>query len=228
VTQQTQVAPPAPPGVPTFSFDGSNTGPAAIYQGFRAQRRELTDQLDDLESTREDITSSLMQLPAGSPQREILETRLTEVNKRISVVDGMLASNSASLAQAAGVPGAVVETPRPRIIQEGPPEEVIITGLVFTAIVLLPLSIALARRIWKRSVTTVTTFPRELVDRLGQMEQAIEATSLEVERIGEGQRFLTRLFTEGEGARALPGVASEMARGTRLSEGRKGPPERLP
>jgi hypothetical protein len=35
------------------------------------------------------------------------------------------------------------------------------------------------------------------------MEQAVEATAVEVERIGEGQRFLTRLFTEGDAARAL-------------------------
>jgi hypothetical protein len=35
------------------------------------------------------------------------------------------------------------------------------------------------------------------------MEHSIEATSLEVERIGEGQRFLTRLFTEGDAARAI-------------------------
>ena len=220
-----QGAPPASPGRPTFVFEGSKTGPAAIYEGFRAQRRELTDQLDDLESTRDDISSNLMQLPAGSPQREVLESRLTEINKRISVVDGMLASNSASLAQAAAVPGAVVEAPR--IVRQGPPEEVIITGLVFTAIVLLPLSIAMARRIWKRSASAVTTFPRELADRLSGMEHALEATSIEVERIGEGQRFLTRLFTEGEGARAVPG-ASDVTGGTRLPGRKQGTPERLP
>ncbi len=225
MTLQTQVAPPARPGQPTFVFEGARTGPAAIYEGFRAQQRELTDQLDDIESTRDDISSNLMQLPAGSPQREVLESRLTEINKRISVVDGMLASNSASLAQAAAVPGAVVEAPR--IVRQGPPEEVIITGLVFTAIVLLPLSIAMARRIWKRSASAVTTFPRELADRLSGMEHALEATSIEVERIGEGQRFLTRLFTEGEGARALPG-ASDVAGGTRLPGRKQGTSERLP
>lgn len=196
---QTQVAPPARPGRPTFVFQGGDaTAPSAIYQGFRAQRRELTDQLDDLESTREEITTALTELPAASPQREILESRLTEINKRISVVDGMLASNSANLAQAAAVPGAVVETPR--IIRQGPPEEAYIVGTVFIVIVLLPLSIAMARRIWKKSVTTVTNSPRELADRLSRMENALEAASFEVERIGEGQRFLTRLLTEGEAA----------------------------
>lgn len=200
------------------------TSAAAIYRGFRAQRKELTDQLDDLENTREAISENLMQLPLTSPERSVLDSRLAEVNKRISVVDGMLASNSASLAQAAAVPGAVVEPPR--IIQQGPPEEAYIVGIVFMVIVLLPLSVALARRIWRRSVTAVTTFPRELGERLSRMEHALEATSLEVERIGEGQRFLTRLFTEGEAARALPGGAA--ARGSHLLERKQGTPEQLP
>lgn len=215
----TPLAPPAP--FPPLVV--GPTGPEAIYQGFRAQRRELTDQLEDLESTRDDITSNLLQLPSTSPQREVLETRLTEINKSISVVDGMLASNSASLAQAAAVPGAVVEPPR--FIRPGPPEEAYVLGGIFMVIVLLPLSVALARRIWRRSVTAVTTFPRELGDRLIRMEQALEATSLEVERIGEGQRFLTRLFTEGEAARAIGAGAAD---GARLLERKQGTPDRLP
>lgn len=210
----------------TFVFQGPDaTGPSAIYQGFRAQRRELTNQLDELESTRDDITSQIRELPDGSPTRKVLEDRLLDVEKRISTVDGMLAANSAQLAQAAGVPGAVVDPPR--IIRQGPPEEVYIVGTVFLVIVLFPLSVALARRIWKKSVTAVVTFPRELADRLGRMEQAIEATSLEVERIGEGQRFLTRLFTETESARALPGQ-SAAAKGSHLLERKQGTPERLP
>ena len=161
----------------------------------------LADQLDELEDTRESITSNLMHLSAGSPQRTVLENRLAEVDKGIAAVDGMLAANAGQLAQAAAVPGAVVQPPRP--IRQGPPEEVFIVGTIFMAIVLLPLSIALARRIWKRSVTTVAAFPRELADRLSRMENAIEATSVEVERIGEGQRFLTRLLTEREPAKAI-------------------------
>jgi hypothetical protein len=84
----------------------------------------------------------------------------------------------------------------------------------------------MARRIWKKSVTAVVTFPRELADRLTRMEQALEATSIEVERIGEGQRFLTRLFTESESGRALSGGPAA-AHSPHLLE-RKGTPERLP
>ncbi len=224
--QQVTVS-PARPGRPAFVFQGSdNTAPNAIYEGFRAQRRELTNQLDELESTRSSLSSSLAQMNSVDPRRKAIEERLGEVDKRIVTVDGMLATNSAQLAQAAAVPGAVVEPPRQ--IRQGPPEEVYIVGTVFMVIVLFPLSVALARRIWKKSVTAVTTFPREFADRLTRMENAIEATSLEVERIGEGQRFLTRLFTEKEAAQALPAGGAHSPGGAHLLERKQGTPERLP
>ena len=87
--------------------------PSAIYEGFRAQRRELSNQLDDLESTRRDIQSQLEQLDQGDAGRKPLEDRLTDVDTRIKAVDQMLAANSAQLASAAAVPGAVVEQPPP-------------------------------------------------------------------------------------------------------------------
>jgi hypothetical protein len=200
---RTVVVTPGQGGRPAFVFQGGdNTAPHAIYEGFRAQRRELTQQLEDLERTRSGINTSLTEMTASDPARKALEDRLGEIDKRIASVDGMLATNSAQLAQAAAVPGAVVEPPRE--IRQGPPEEVFVVGTIFMIIVLLPLSIAFARRIWKKSVVTVTAFPRELADRLSRMENAVEATSLEVERIGEGQRFLTNLLTEKAAAQALP------------------------
>jgi regulator of replication initiation timing len=174
---------------------------SAIYEGFKAQRNELTNQLDQLENTRRDITNQIEGTAAGSPERKGLEDRLGDVDTRIKAVDQMLAGNSAQLAQAAAIPGAVVEQPPP--IQRGPPEEVYVLTGIFMFVALFPLSIAFARRIWRRSAAVVTSFPKELSDRLSRLEQSAEATSLEVERIGEGQRFLTRLFTEGESARAI-------------------------
>lgn len=47
----------------------------------------------------------------------------------------------------------------------------------------------------------------ELTDRLTQLEQSVDAVAIEIERIGEGQRFITHRFIEdhppaspGEGA----------------------------
>ena len=174
---------------------------SAIYEGYKAQRNELNDQLNRLENTRRDITNQLEGTTAGSTERKGLEDRLGDVDTRIKAVDQMLAGNAAQLAQAAAIPGAVVEHPPP--MQMGPPEEVYVLSGIFMFVALFPLSIAFARRIWRRGAAVVTSFPKELSDRLSRLEQSVEATSLEVERIGEGQRFLTRLFTEGEGARAI-------------------------
>jgi hypothetical protein len=41
--------------------------------------------------------------------------------------------------------------------------------------------------------------PSEIVARLERMEQAIDSVAVEVERISEGQRFTTKLLSEGRG-----------------------------
>jgi hypothetical protein len=225
--QQPAPAPKAPtttaPVILATPIAGARAAPSAsaIYEGFNAQRRELTSQLDQLESTRREIAGQLEDIPAGSPDRTPLQARMTDIDSRTTSVDHLLASNATDIAAAAAIPGAVVEPPR--IIDSGPPDQAYVLGGMFMVIVLLPLSIAWARRIWRRSAAAVASFPREIGDRLLRMEQALEATSVEVERIGEGQRFLTRLFTEGEGTRAIGGGAAQPIERKSVKA-----PERLP
>ena len=80
-------------------------------------------------------------------------------------------------------------------------------------LLLLPLVLAFARRLWHRGA------PRRSVDieespRLQRMEQAIESIALEVERIGEGQRFTTKLLTERQ-----PDAAARLAGPARREPG---------
>jgi hypothetical protein len=146
---------------------------------------------------------------------------MTDIDSRIANVDKMLASNATDISKAAAIPGAVVE--QPRVINQGAPEEAYVLGGLFMILVFFPLSVALARRIWRRGSAAVAAFPREIGERLLRMEQAVEATAVEVERIGEGQRFLTRLFTEGEGARPLGSGAAQPIERKSVKA-----PERLP
>jgi len=178
-------------------------GPVAVYEGYRAQVRELNQQMSQLEDTRAGLTRQLRQTPGEA--KSGLEQRIAAIDGRISAVDKQIGDADAQLAKAAAVPGAVVESPPP--IMTGPSEDFVMSALVITVALLLPLSLAFARRIWKRTGTTVAAFPREVGDRLGRVEAAVDSTALEVERIGEGQRFLTRLFTEGDAARVLAAPA---------------------
>ena len=204
--RQTPAQPPQP--VAPVVAGRVTPSPSAIYDGFRAQRRELSNQLDDLEGTRRNISSQLEELDPASTDRKPLENRLTDIDARIKAVDQELATNATQLAQAAAIPGAVVEQPPPAPNNQ-PPEEAWVLGGIFLIVAIFPLSIALARRIWRRSAAVVTSLPRDIADRLQRMEQAIEATAVEVERIGEGQRFITRLFTEGETVKAIGTKSAE-------------------
>ena len=43
--------------------------------------------------------------------------------------------------------------------------------------------------------------PPERLDRLSQLEQSVDAVAIEVERIGESQRFMTKVLTEKDAPR---------------------------
>ena len=181
----------------------------AIYRGFVEQRKVLGSQMEDLNDTRSSLMNALHQLPASDPGRAGLEARIAGMDARIGTMDKQIADADAQVAKAAAIPGAVVE--RPPIEHNGPPEEFYILTGIFMFVFLMPLSVAFARRIWRRGSAVVAAFPKEIGERLGRLEQSAEATAIEIERIGEGQRFLTKLFTEGPAARSLQAGHAEMA-----------------
>jgi len=65
-------------------------------------------------------------------------------------------------------------------------------------LLVFPFAIALARRVWVRGAPRTTAMDLENSPRLQRIEQAIESIALEVERIGEAQRFTTKLLAERE------------------------------
>ena len=76
-------------------------------------------------------------------------------------------------------------------------------------LLLLPLVLAFARRIWRRSGTAAVDL--ENSPRLQRIEQAVESIALEVERIGEAQRFTTKHFAERQ-SDAVPAIAAKPRR----------------
>ena len=215
--QAPTIAPPPAPQAPVISVGGQGVtifpggdgaSPAQIYQGLKNQRNELANQLENLEDKRRDLSNRLQEEPAiSAAERTGVEGRLTEVYARISGVEKAIAESDAQIAKAAAIPGAIpIERPRAR---EGPPEEVFVLGGMFIVIVLLPLSIALARRLWRRGVATVTSLPAELTDRLTRLEQGVDAVAVEVERIGEGQRYMARMMAEDSSLRAIGAGAAD-------------------
>jgi hypothetical protein len=205
-------APPAsPPAVPGAQGTPApaplaTSGAAEMYQALRAQRRELANQLERLEERRTELGAQLRDPQLNEIDRRGLEQRLVEVDKRIVDVESQIAAADAQVARAAAVPGATVEPPAPpRTLLD---DDIVIPGMVMTFALLVPVSLAWARRLWKKAAV-VSVVPREMFEQLGRLEQSVDAIAVEVERLGEGQRFMARVMTEEGGSRALGAGAAE-------------------
>lgn len=80
-----------------------------------------------------------------------------------------------------------------------------IAGMI-TAVVLvlgIPLVIVQARKLWMRDSARNEVTP-DVEHRLDRIEQAIDAMAVEVERMSEGQRFVTKLLSERQERVGLP------------------------
>jgi hypothetical protein len=224
VIQQPPIpAPPSPPEIyvpgpqgpqgqpgPLIRIGTPGGGPNAIYEAYRHQRDELKDQLDRLEDQREELTEQLQAPNIPPVDAKGVEQRIAALDLRIASIDKQIAEADAAVARAAAIPGAIVPDP-PEPPRQGPPEEVFVLAGIFLFIVVLPLTIAYARRIWRRGAAVVTSLPQDIYDRFTRVEQSLDSIAVEVERIGEGQRFLTRLHAEQRGLGAGPAERVESA-----------------
>jgi hypothetical protein len=187
--------PQNPPGVKVFVDGKQVANPEALYKGLTHQRDELGNQMERLKDERRDITNRLQgEEPLAAADKAGLEKRITTIDGRIESLDAQIAGVDAQVANAAAIPGAIVE--RPPEPRQGPPEEAFVLGGIFIFVAIFPISIAFARRIWRRSAAAVSTLPHDIVERFTQIDQAVESIAVEVERIGEGQRFITRVLSE--------------------------------
>jgi DNA repair exonuclease SbcCD ATPase subunit len=191
--------------LPRITSTGS---PEAVYNALKAQRQELGRQLESLEERRRELSGRLQDPEVSGADRIGIEQRIRETDQRIAEVDKQIAASEHDVAQAAGVPGAVVEPAPP--VDDGPPEAFIAVPIVLTLFVLFPLTLAYTRRIWRRGAAVVASLPAELSERLTRLEQAVDTIAIETERISEGQRFLSKLFADNGARGALnPGAGAQ-------------------
>ena len=96
-------------------------------------------------------------------------------------------------------------------------EEIVIPLAGMLMIIVLAIGVPLVRAMGRRweSEARLPRSDLESSQRLARIEQAIDAMALEVERISEGQRFVTRLLSDRVPERvALPQESSHRRQGT--------------
>lgn len=161
----------------------------------RARRKELSDQLisanDRRKALAEQVHNATGADKAGLEQRlgvldarlARLETEIDESGRQLAAAGPLLSGSRASSAVNLGPTSQnAMEIAFPIIA-------------VLVALAMLPIAVAIARNLWRRgSAPHAPAIDRESARRLERMEQAMEAIAIEVERVSEGQRFVSRLL----------------------------------
>lgn len=203
-----QPPPPAAPpaATPKVSVPGVAGGApqalpqtAAEIQRLRAKANELSSQLRSASSRREDVLGDLR--GASAEARPGLEARLQVLDQRIVSLEQEIEANSRAIANS---PLELVQRNEAATTgrRSGPDPDVVvpIVGIVgFFG--LFPLAVGYTIRMLRRPQATAPS-PRDTQqdERLARMEQSIDAMAIELERITEGQRFVTKLMAEQQRA----------------------------
>ena len=197
--------PPPIPQTPTVTVPGSDGKPIAIpipvtqhdVDVLLGRRSELGTQMNSANDRRNELSRSLRNARPG-PDQAGIETRISQLDARIMSIESEMAGVGRALSAApSGLQQTTSSTaPSPRF---GPFSSNQITGLGVVGIIFVaaPLVISMALIAMKRAARPPTPqLPKDVSDRLERMEQGIEAVALEVERIGEGQRFVTQWMSD--------------------------------
>jgi hypothetical protein len=215
--------PPIPPTIITTGPDGATIirlagTPTTAREVDALHRRgsELSRQLNSASGRRDRLARQLED--ASGASKAGIEGRITQLDQRIMGIERDIALNGQLLAAApANLLAQTTEepsNPNPFGLRSG---QVTAMGIVGTIFIGFPLAMAIARNMFRRAGRRDAAGPpAESTQRMERLEQAVDAIAIEVERISEGQRFMTRLLTEGS-APAL-NVGQKVAEPARLPD----------
>ncbi len=169
---------------------------AQEVRALRSRRSELSNQLESAEGRRDRLAQSAEK--AEGANKAGLENRVLLLDQRILQIEWDIAQTGRLLATA---PSELVASTQAAggldwIRGDGGAP----LGVFFTLFVLAPIAFAFARLMWKRATSHAPARDDESAARLVRLETSVDAIAIEVERISEGQRFITRVFAEGNPA----------------------------
>lgn len=198
-------APDLPPGAPlaaphvTVMIPGAN-GVAipvttADIAALRARKTELSNQLESAVSRRNEVQHALR--GAVGVDKAGLEQRLGVLDARIVRLESDIDQNSGALASL-DVTRHTALSP----VHWGPDtgnniaNNAMPLAIIFVIFVLSPIAISISRLLWKRGSRSpaISSSNTDNFARLERMEQSMDAIAVEIERVSEGQRFVTRLL----------------------------------
>jgi hypothetical protein len=168
----------------------------------RDRRSDMSDQLTSAVRRRDNLANDLKDAPAGTEQGilariQLLDQRILQIESDIEssgqmIRSGMTVDNGVALVAPA--------PPQPLGLSQ---DNITALGLAFSAFFLLPLAIGSMRLMFRRARRREMQPAADMTARFEQLEQAIDAVAIEIERVGEAQRFQARVLSEANMMPAL-------------------------
>lgn len=197
---------PTPPSVPM---------PGAVPTAFQVpqtqqqlaillnQRRIISDQITNVRDQRASLARAYERSSGAS--RAGLEQQLQSIDGRLLQLQADLDASGQALYRAQVA--TTSSTGFPSFLPNVNSGQVTAISIVFIAVVLGPLAMAMGRLMWRRAARpALPPGWNDAAQRLERLEQAVDTIAVEMERVSEGQRFMTKLMTQ-----APDGAASNSA-----------------
>ena len=186
----------APPGITASPTDFPIPRTAREVEVLKAIRDQISSQIDNVRSRRTSIARQYES--ASGANRAGLEQQLRILDQRIAQLELDLDASGRALYRATS---ATTAPPAGFQANFGNLNSGQITGIsiVFIIFVLFPLAISASKALWRRAARPVMPAGwNDATARLGRLEQAVDTIAVEIERVSEGQRFITKIMTKGE------------------------------
>lgn len=212
--------PPSPPSAPrdlrvrigTNGIQVTEAGDAQAAADAAAQQARVTvlrERVDALRAERDGLVEQINDgqvaaVEAASKERlATVQAQLAEQEAQVRQLEDVLAAQGVvvprTMSAEGGIPSIPVDPNRDI------PENVKEVMLASVFVIGFPIALAFARLVWKRA-TAIGAPARgaalgpEVSGRLDRIEQAVDAIAVELERVSEGQRFVTKALAAGAAA----------------------------
>ena len=208
---QTSGQAPARPRAPVVVIQGAQgsqtiTIPAprtaADIDALKARREELSSQLKSVDSRRSKLISQLKQT-GDATATQGLEARLALLDARQLQLETDIQQTGQQLTSPTA--GVIASTAAPPVFAGLGSKEIMTLSVLSIVLIWFPLAFGVGRAIWKRSNRPgppAAAFT-ETAQRLERLEASVDAIAIEIERVSEGQRFVTKLLSESQPAHVL-------------------------
>lgn len=175
----------------------------------RSRRDELSHQLTSAAGRRRSLAGELNS-SADPSARAGLESRIAVLDKRMVQLESDIAETGRVLSSDAAARVATASQADNPFGMAMDPDIIGPLAGGFMFLVLMPIAVGIGRMFWKRgNHPPLPASVTQSAERLARLEQSVDAIAVEVERISEGQRFVTRLLSEAR-APALPAATDHL------------------